>query len=257
MPLSFYPAVVYATAPGPAVTLKYKYVPGQVQRYKLHTSIDTTLAPARPGSPPTSNVTQDMVFKQTVLKVRVSDGAATSRGEIEEYHIFSNGKETGLPFPASAQMKKPYTVISLPNGKVLSIDDVGMPKGLISTFPLHPLKVGESWSEAVTTALGGESGLETNTFTGYDITGGGRRAIIQQKINRKITKAVAGGTGIPQVMAGTTTGDETLVFDLTTGTISRLASVTTLDLRLGTTTLRQRFQVTLTRLEDAKKSVSQ
>ncbi len=250
-----YPAVFRAAVPAQSITLRYKYVPGQVRRYKLHTRMDTTLTPARPGSPPTSTVTQDMVFRQTVQKVRTSDGAATSLGQIEEYHVFSNGKETALQYPASAQMKKPYTVVSLPSGQVLSVDLSGMSTQFTGAFPSHPLKVGESWKGAATVALGAESGAVTNTFTGYDTTGGVRRAIIQQKMTRKLTKAAAEGTSSSQVMSGTVTGDGTLVFDLATGTISRLAHVTTLDLRLGTTILKQRFQVTLTHLEDAKKLV--
>jgi len=236
VPHCHFPAVVHVAVPTQSITLRYKYMPGQVRRYKLHTSMDTTLTPARPGSPPTSNVTQDMVFRQTVQKVRASDGAATSLGQIEEYHVFLNGKETALPYPASAQMKKPYIVVSLPSGKVISLDISGILREITGAFPSHALQIGESWKGAATTAPGAESGTVINTLTGFDTTGGVRRAIIQQK------------------MTGEVTGAGTLVFDLTTGTISRLASVTTIDMRLGTTTLKQRFQVTLSAVEEAKKT---
>ena len=271
--------VILVAAPTKSVILRYKYVPGQTRRYKLHTVMDTILLPAAPGSHLPLTVTIDMVIRQTVQKVRASDGAATSIGQVEEFHVFSNGKETALPYLSSAQMKWPYTVVSLPNGKVLSVQLSAPPPGLADlypgkefnsptiTFPSHPVKIGDSWI-GTTAAPTGPSVLLTNTLTGFDTANGALSAIIQQKTVGTLKRAN---------LTGTMTGEGTLIFDIGSGAISRLAAVSKVDLKMNPvtpkmdaapgnilnvadtspqTTLEQKTQVTMTSLEDTQSKLA-
>ena len=274
--------MLLVTAPTKSVILRYKYVPGQTRRYKLHTSMDTVLLPALPGAQPALNMTIDMVIRQTVQKVRASDGAATSIGQIEEFHVFSNGRETALPYPSSAQMKRPYTTVSLPSGKVLSVQLSAPPPGLTDlypgkkisgptvTFPSHPVKIGDSWV-GTAAADTGTTVLLTNTLTGFDTTNGVLHAIIQQKTIGAIKRSMSPGTSEPAGLTGTVTGEGTLVFDVISGAISRLAAVSKVDMKiipvrpkigvalgdvlkvadhLPSTTMEQKTQVTMTSIED-------
>ena len=275
-------SVLLVTAPTKSVILRYKYVPGQTRRYKLHTSMDTVLLPALPGAQPALNMTIEMVIRQTVQKVRASDGAGTSIGQIEEFHVFANGKETALPYPSSAQMKRPYTIVSLPSGKVLSVQLSAPPPGLTDlylgkkisgptvTFPSHPVKIGDSWVGTTAAATGAILRL-TNTLTGFDTTNGVLRAIIQQKTIGTLNKPIPPGTSEPASLTGTVTGEGTLVFDVISGSISRLAAVSKVDMKiipvrpkigvalgdvlkvadhLPSTTMEQKTQVTMTSIED-------
>ena len=274
--------MLLVTAPTKSVILRYKYVPGQTRRYKLHTSMDTVLLPALPGAQPALNMTIDMVIRQTVQKVRASDGAATSIGQVEEFHAFSNGRETALPYPSSAQMKRPYTTVSLPSGKVLSVQLSAPPPGLTDLypgkkisgptvmFPSHPVKIGDSWVGTVA-AETGTTVLLTNTLTGFDTTNGILHAIIQQKTIGAIKRSMSPGTGEPAGLTGTVTGEGTLVFDVISGAISRLATVSEVDIKIIpvrpemgvalrrvlkaadhslSTSVEQKTQVTMTSIED-------
>ena len=275
-------SIILVAAPMKSVTLRYKYVPGQTRRYKLHTRMDTILLPGVSGAQPALAVTIDLIIRQTVQNVRASDGAATSIGQVEEFHVFSNGKETSLPYPSSVQMKRPYTVVSLPSGKVLSVQLSAPLPGLSTlypgkefsgpsvTFPSHPLKVGDSWAGTTAAATGPILRL-TNTLTGFDTTNGVLRAIIQQKTIGTLNKPILPGTSEPVGLTGTVTGEGTLVFDIESGAISRLAAVSKVDMKvmpvgpkmgvaLGNivkvaetsprVTVEQKTQVTMTSIED-------
>ena len=275
-------SIILVAAPMKSVTLRYKYVPGQTRRYRLHTRMDTILLQVGHQAQPALAVTIDLVIRQTVQNVRASDGAATSIGQVEEFHVFSNGKETSLPYPSSVQMKRPYTVVSLPSGKVLSVQLSAPLPGLSTlypgkefsgpsvTFPSHPVKVGDSWAGTTAAATGPILRL-TNTLTGFDTTNGVLHAIIQQKTIGAIKRPMSPGISEPAGLTGTVTGEGTLVFDVISGAISRLAVVSKVDMKitpvrpkigvalgdvlkvadhLPSTTMEQKTQVTMTSIED-------
>lgn len=260
-------------APVKSVTLRYKFAPGQMRRWKMHTSQSSTLLTGKSAAPMPLNMTTDMVVRQIVKTVRATDGAATSSGEIEDLHVFTNGKETPFPNNSFAQ-KKSYTIIALPSGKVISFQMSGTPEkeqsnnftGSNIVLPDRPLKIGDSWRGTATAPQDGTQVTLINTLTGFDHSGGGFQAIIQQKMTGVMKKTITQGVVSPMDLNGKISGSGTYVFDMDAGTISRLACVSTVSMTLtpklspGATVGQQppkamkmemQSQVTMTRIEDA------
>ena len=227
-----------------AVTLRYRYVPGKTLRYRIHIDRDTSVTSGSSGRRVPLHMTMDLVTRQMVQKVRTVDGAATLVGAVEELHVFSNGKETEIPKSMTSQMKLPYSLVTLPDGKVLSLK---MPPGIPLTsagdwhkslsssvaLPERPVKIGESWPGNAPVA--GVPLTMTYTLTGFEAGSGTSRAIIQQKTQGIIAKTLTPDAGKSQGVTGTVTGNGTYVFDRVSGCLSRLANASQVAMTLTPT----------------------
>lgn len=231
-PLSVIPTPVGASA----VTLRYKFTPGQTRRYKMAMTMNMTMLTGQSGAGVPMNMTMTMTTKQTVKSVRASDGAATVVAQVEDIETNAGGKEVALPAAQQAQMKKPFTTVMLPTGKVLSfqmpgftnIPTTGMPgmdlsKGLMSSsvaFPDAPVKVGNSWPGTIGSGImAGMQMLMMSTLTGVETKGGAQLATVNQKITGKINMTLSKPMPMAFKMAGTVTGSGTQVFDTSAGAI--------------------------------------
>jgi len=239
------PAPPTAPAAGTA-TLRYKFTPGQVHRYKMTTNMVGTMLTGQSGAGFPLNTATQIIMKQTVKDVRASDGAATIETEIESMRLAMNGKEQPMPDAQKATISKPFTQVMLPTGKVLSMKmpdmpGAGMPgmdfsksfSSLSVAFPAGPLKAGETWKSAISAP-----GMEGTNLT-YDsaltsLTGDGdaARANIDQKIGGTLGMTLSQGMPMGMTMAGTVNGTGTMVFNTAQGVVENLSNDSSIDMTM-------------------------
>lgn len=252
--LAALPLIAGAQAPAPApaapaasaVTLRYKFTPGQVHRYKMTTNVAGTMLTGQSGAGFPINTAMQIVMKQTVKEVRATDGAATVTIQIESMRSAMNGQEQTIPEAQQAAMKKPMTQVILPTGKVLSLtlpDTPGMSmpgidfsKSLNSVgvaFPDGPLKAGETWKSTVSSpGMEGTDLTYDSTLTSLTGDGDAARANIDQKISGTLGMTLSQGMPMGMTMAGTATGTGTVVFNTALGAVENLTNDSSLDITL-------------------------
>jgi hypothetical protein len=230
------PPITTAPTAGP-VTLRYKFTVGQVHRYQFGMETNGTMLTGQSGAGIPLDTTMKMVMSQTVQSIRPADGAATILAQIDSMQMFQNGKEIALPSAQQAQMKKPSTIVMLPSGKTLSadipsLDSTSMPgmdvsKGMFTStalLPDGPVKVGDTWTGAVATAMAGVQSNFISVITGLDSKNGVSMATISQKQMGKIHMTMSKGMPMTMTMAGTVTGDGTQIFDTDAGAVQSMTS---------------------------------
>lgn len=227
------PSVTSAPPDASAVTLRYKFTPGQTRRYKMTMTMNDTTLTGQSGADVPMNMVMTMTMKQTVKSVRPSDGAATIVAQLEGMEENFNGKAYHLPAAMQAKMKHPFTTVMLPTGKVLSLQipltsSAGIPgmpggdfgNGYISsvTLPDTPVKVGDSWPGSVASSMAGMQTLVSSTLAGLETKGDAQLATIDSKMSGKINNT-SSNKNMTVRMAGTFTGSGTQVFDATVGAL--------------------------------------
>ena len=229
-----------------AVTLRYKFVPGQVHRYKLTTTVAGTMMTGQSGAGFPLNTATQIVMKQTVKDVRASDGAATITTQIESMRFAMNGQEQPIPEAQQALMKKPITQVMLPTGKVLSVDLPNAPgtslpgmdfsktfSSMSVAFPDGPLKAGEDWKSTISAP--GMKGTDLNydsTLTSLSGDGDAARANIDQKIAGTLGMTLSQGMPMGMKMAGTVNGTGTMVFNTALGLVESLTNNSSVDMTM-------------------------
>ena len=233
-----------ATPTAQAVTLRYKFVPGQVHQYRFSMDMDGLMPSPMGGAGTPLQMAMQMTMKQTVKDIRASDGAATISSQIEDAHTTINGKETALPQAQSDQMKKPYTMVMLPTGKVLSMDmpalgGTGLPgmdfsKGMFSTtvtLPDGPVKVGDTWKGSGGMPTAGMQMTITCTLNSLSQTKPMLATISQQQVG-VIDMALSQGMPVAMKMTGKVTGSGTQVFDADAGALASMTGTANTDMTM-------------------------
>ncbi len=249
------PLTARADAPAPAApaapaannaTLHYKFVAGQVHRYKLTTNMVGTMMTGQSGAGIPLDTATQIVMKQTVKDVRATDGAATLVTEIESMRVAMNGKEQPVPEAQQAAMKKPFTQVMLPTGKVLSVtlpDTPGMAmpgmdlsksfSSMSVAFPDGPLKAGETWKGTV--AVPGMEGTNLNydsTLTSLTGDGDEARANVDQKIDGTLGMTMSKGMPMAMKLAGTILGTGSMIFNTAQGALESMTNDSTIDMTM-------------------------
>lgn len=243
--LAALPLTAGAQAPTPpaapaasAVTLRYKFAPGQVHRYKVTMNMAGTMLTGQSGAGFPINTATQIVMKQTVKDVRATDGAATIVTEIESMRVAMNGNEQPISDAQQAQMKKPFTQVMLPTGKVLSMKmpdmpGAGMPgmdfsKSFSSfsvAFPEGPLKAGDTWKGSVAVpSMEGTNLTYDYTLTSLTGEGDAARANVDQKISGTLGMTLSQGMPMGMTMAGTVNGTGMMVFNTALGAIENVTN---------------------------------
>lgn len=242
--LASFPLSAGAQMPVPAApaagtaTLRYKFAPGQVHRYKMTTNMAGTMMTGQSGAGMPLNTATQIIMKQTVKDVRATDGAATIVVEIESMRVALNGQEQPMPAAQQAAMKKPFTQVMLPTGKVLSMKMPEMPRmslpgmdfsksfsSMSVAFPDGPLKPGEDWKSTITAP--GMEGTNLNydsTLTSITGDGDTARANIDQKIGGTLGMTLSQGMPMGMTMAGTINGTGAMVFNTAAGAVESLTN---------------------------------
>lgn len=241
-------AQAQTAAPAPAsgaVTLRYKFTPGEVLRYKMTMDMATAMS-GLPGTtpPPTTPMKthMEMVYRQTVMDVRASDGAATLAGKYESLSTTMNGS----PMPGNPMlnaMKGSFTTVMSPTGKMLSfkvgdratspgVPGMSMPKmgeNMPSYLPDGPVKVGDTWDTVVDLsrmmAAGSAPGMQVafhSTLTGLDASGGTTVASISQTQQAKMDFKSPASSPTAFSMTGDVAGTGTTRFDVDAGAIASM-----------------------------------
>lgn len=228
-----------AATPGQSVTLRYKFVPGQVRRYKMSMTMSMTMIGAPQGMPgagtPMTMATQ-MTMRQTVKSVRPSDGAATLAVQIGNIRTAMNGKEMPMGETQQSAMRKPFTLMMLPTGKLVSVTapantmpgmDMGQSlSGLNVSFPDGPVKAGDTWKGTAALPLpGGMGGLDLTLDSALaSLSGDGTKANVAQKIGGTMDVNASKGMPAGMKMAGTISGTNGMVFDSAAGAVQSQAT---------------------------------
>lgn len=227
-------------------TLRYKFAPGQVHRYKMTTNMAGTMMTGQSGAGIPLNTATQIIMKQTVKDVRATDGAATMVIEIESMRVAMNGQEQPMPAAQQAAMKKPFTQVMLPTGKVLSMKMPDMPgmslpgmdfsksfSSMSVGFPEGPLKPGEDWKSTIS-APGMEGTNMTYDSTLTSLTGDGdmARANIDQKIGGTLGMTLSQGLPMGMTMAGTVNGTGTMVFNTAAGAVESMTNDSNINLTM-------------------------
>lgn len=225
-------------APGPAVTLRYKFTPGQVLRYRMTTDTDGTIQMGTGGMSIPLKDHMVIVMRQTVKSVRATDGAATLESGIDSVTGTANGQP--LPPAATAQLEKRTTTLVLsPIGKVLSMQmPAGTPmagmgnitqSGTESALPAGPVHVGDTWSgDAALSSIGNVA--MTSTLTGLDT--GGTIAAIAQTTHAHVHMTPP-GLPVSLTAQGTITGTGQMHFDTVAGAVQDQTSAMTMDMTMA------------------------
>lgn len=233
-----------AIAPA-AITLRYKFVPGQVRRYSYNMDMQMQMLTGQTGGAMPMNMTMQMTMRQVVKSVRPSDGAATIATKIEVMHMLMNGTETPMPAAQKAKMAQPFTMVMLPTGKMLSMSMPGMAgmgapgmdfsKNMFSGtafLPDGPVKIGDQWNGAVDAAMAGIGSSYTATLTGIDQKDGATLATIENKTTGTIDKSLSQGMPATMNMQGTITGTGTQIFDTTAGSVRSATGTANTDMTM-------------------------
>lgn len=238
------PAQAAPTAQG--VTLRYKFTPGQTHRYRMMMTMTGTMRNSPTGTGIPLNTKMTMTYSQTVKDVRATDGAATVVGQMDEMQMTMNGKTVSMPEAQSAQMKKPYTILMLPTGKVLSMEMPQMPTGAVpgmdfsksfsmnAAFPDAPVKTGDNWNGTVDmgAAMVGLKMAVASTLVDVKTVGKNDQATINQDITGNLDMTLSKNMPMTMKMQGKITGTAVQVFDVTAGMVQSQIGHTTTNLTM-------------------------
>lgn len=226
------PAASPAAPAAAPVTLRYKFVVGQVHRYEYDMDMTMNMQTGQNGGAIPMDMAMHMVMRQTVKSIQPTDGAATLSTEIESARMLRGGQEVPMPEAQQAQMKQAFTIVMLPTGKLVSMTSpamsgMGAPgmdfgKNMFSStalLPDGPVKVGDTWNGIADAAAAGVQTTFTATLTGIDQKDGATLATIQQKQTGSIDKTMTQGMPATMSMHGLVTGTASQVFDTTAGAI--------------------------------------
>lgn len=239
-----FPLSAGAQAPTPAapaagtVTLRYKFTPGQVHRYKVTINMVGTMMTGQSGAGFPINTATQFVLKQTVKDVRATDGAATISTEIESTRFAMNGQEQTVPDAQQTAMKKPTTLLLLPTGKVLPTPAADTPElsmsamdfskaflNLITVLPEGPVKAGDTWESTLATpGMAGSDLKFASTLTALTGEGDAARASIDQKINGVLQSMPGQPMPMGIKITGTITGTGTVVFNTAAGLVESMTN---------------------------------
>ena len=214
--------------PAPSfVTLRLKFVPGAMRRYKTNMIMTGTMLTSQSGVSIPMNTVADMIMRQTVKSVRPSDGAATISTQIEAMQMSMNGKPIAMP---AAKMDLPTTTVMLPTGKVLEIESPALPAGGLPgmdlgsamkasvAFPDFPVKTGDHWNG--TLSVGGIKMLYASTLTGIQTVSGRQLATVNQTLSGDLNMTLTKNMPVAMNMTGKITGGGSQVFDTTAGALA-------------------------------------
>lgn len=239
------PTVTPGPGTGSAVTLRFKFSPGQTLYYQMTTDTDGVVqSPQLPTPMPIKNHIV-MLLHQTVKDVRASDGAATMESGLDSMTFSMNGQTFPMPKDKMAQMKNIGTTLILPNGKVLSFTpnpalagatampgmDMSHSNALSSLgqLPDVPLKAGDSWKSAVAMGMLGTQIASGFALTSVDVTDGKTIATVGQTIDGTFNTATANAAAASSplgamTMQGKVNGTGTLRFDTDAGALEGATS---------------------------------
>ncbi len=232
-----------APAPAPAaVTLRYKFAPGEVIRYQTTTDTDMIMpnVPGLPASQPTAYKSHtEMVDRETVKFVRAADGAATLVGLVESLTSTMNGKPTHNAALTSIKQSAITTVIT-PAGKLLSLkagegtsfatapgfDMSKMGGTMPAALPDGPIKVGDTWDTVADLSRimpgSGGPGMQMtvhSALTALDTSAGKTIATISQTYNVPLDMKSPSSSPVAFTMTGDETGTDVWKFDVGAGAI--------------------------------------
>ena len=239
------PAAPAPSAPNAqSITLRYKFTPGQIHRFKFHIDMDGLMPSPAGGAGTPLQMTMQMTMRQTVKNVRASDGAATISSQIEDAHTVVNGKETALPQAQLDQMKKPSTMVMLPSGKILSFDmpaigGAGLPgtdfsQGMFNStaaLPDGPVRVGDTWKGSAGMPVAGTKMTFTSTLNSLSQTKPSLATIGQQQAG-VIDMTLSQGMPVAMKMTGTVKGSGTQVFDADAGALVSTTGTASTDMTM-------------------------
>lgn len=208
--------VIYSTSKPGAITLEYKFRPGQEEKYNM--TMDMTInAPQVPGPGPKSmDMKLTALYVQKVLSVN-SDGSA----RIE--NTMRNAKMTSSMLPMlNGQTLPDQTSTMTINAKGKNaktgtgglFSQMGMmqkdfggsnPFGGGQLLPDHPVNVGDTWTETIPMD-GGEMKIASKLVSADEMVGSRKTCRIEQDYNAEMDLGKAAkGSGNSLSMGGTMT----------------------------------------------------
>ena len=160
-----------ATPEAGTVTLRYKFTPGQVLKYRMTMNMNMATGAAGRSFNTTTTGGGDMTY--TVQSVDAS-GNATVLVQATSFDMATklNGQTIAMPASATDALKKGYTVVLSPTGKMVSMSGLGTQAGGmdinqlmnssglggLSQLPDQPVKVGDVWRAS--SSLGAMGGTD-------------------------------------------------------------------------------------------------
>lgn len=230
-------AAAATTAP---VTLRYKWTPGDVKRYKM--TMDMNMAMSGAGVPALPAIAQHLVmaYDTTVQSVNPVDGSATLTEHITQMTATMNGRTLPGMDAMTDAYKGGFTVVMSPAGKMLSMKLPAaitgkMPAGMdmskmgsmtAATLPLFPARVGDTWQD--TTAMHmfdqmpGMPALQMTIFSSLAGVSADAHPVanIHQTYQGTLDSAVPAATAAKVNMAGQFHGDNMVKFDIDNGSVA-------------------------------------
>lgn len=244
LPAAAHAQTAPATASSPAVTLRYKFTPGDIARYRMTMDMNMNIAMGRQTSAaakPIPPILQHMVmdYNTTVESVN-PDGSASLTERITGMTMTMNGK----PVPGMDSIANMYkggiAMVMSPAGKVLSIKLPTTPGAKTipgfdltkigniapAALPLAPVHIGDTWrGDADLASLG-----QSFPIPGFQMTLRSALAGISTDTRPIATinqtfKGILGGTRLPgptgdMRMTGLMQGTTLLKFDIDNGSIA-------------------------------------
>lgn len=234
-----------AAATAAPVTLRYKYTPGDVKRYKMIMDMNMAMnmgGPNAAGAQAMPALAQHMVmaYDTTVQSVNPADGSAT----LTEHITQMTGTMNGQPIPGMGAMvdayKGGFTVVMSPAGKMLSMQLPAaiaskMPAGMDlskmgsmapATLPSFAARVGDTWQDNTTMHLfdqvPGMSAMQMTVFSSLAGISADAHPVagIHQAYEGTLNGAAPTGTAVKVNMTGQFHGDNLVKFDIDNGSVA-------------------------------------
>jgi hypothetical protein len=244
-------STVYAdttTSPTPAptangaVTLLYKFVVGQDQKYQMTTTTTGTLDINGRAMPMTQTVTGDI--HQVITKVdKNGDGTIAMSFDNLNMNMVVNGSAIPIPPDQVSKMMTGFSTTLSPQGKLIGMTTAaGAPAGAADTskilsqglsgnvaiLPDHPVNIGDTWRGSMNLAALGMQTYMKMTLNGVNSLSGNNVAMVAIKTSSTINpKSGAGSSTVGQVDALGTMG-----FDLDNGYMRSLSEVMTIAMNI-------------------------
>lgn len=239
------PAQTTPAATPQAVTLRYKWTPGEVRRYQM--TMDSNMAMTMsgqgsraPGSLPAMATHMVMAYDLAVQSVNPADGSAT----LTEHITQMTGTLNGSPLPgmnaAADAYKSGFTIVMSPAGKVLSMQmppSVAgkMPPGMDFSkmfdtvpglLPLVPVQVGDTWQSNagmhMFDRIPGMPALQITVFSSLEGISKAARPIasIRQAYQGTLGGPASAGTAGTPNINGQFRGSTLMKFDVDNGSVA-------------------------------------
>jgi hypothetical protein len=214
-----------------SVSLRYKFIPGNVYRYKVSIAFELKT----PGDGQTSLTTSTVTgsFENTVKSVD-SNGDATLSGQMHDVTdtVAINGQQVQLPQSVVDNLELTSTEVLSPLGKIISISQASPSSGGASsmmgpstmfayaTLPDHPVKINDTWRTPVVFPTMPDPMYVKLALIGLDTSSGSTVASLAAKIFLQTTTKPAAGGGRIVYMNMTGSGSEK--FDIDRGMITNM-----------------------------------